>query len=105
MENNLTYKEIVNRLSYFRVKKNMSARELALRMGHSETYFYKVENGSIILNLPTFLSILEVLEVSTAEFFYPTPETFEIDAKTLGEFNKLSDSNRARILDLMDNLK
>ena len=72
MENNLTYKEIVNRLSYFRVRKNLSARELALRMGHSETYFYKVENGSIVLNLPTFLSVLEVLEVSTAVFLCDT---------------------------------
>lgn len=52
-----------------------------------------------------FLSVLEVLEVSTAEFFYTTPETFEIDAKTLADFNKLSVSNRTRILDLMDNLK
>ena len=52
-----------------------------------------------------FLSVLEVLEVSTAEFFYTTPETFEIDLKTLGDFNKLSVSNRTRILDLMDNLK
>ena len=39
-------------------------------LGNSDTYFYKVESGSIIINLPKLIDILNALEVSTEEFFY-----------------------------------
>lgn len=105
MENNLTYKEIITRIAIFRNKRNLSARELALRMGHSETYFYKVENGSIILNLPTFLEALEVLEISTYEFFYANIDNYTKDNELLTQFNNLNPDNKERIIDLMRNLK
>ena len=105
MENNLTYKEIITRIAIFRNKKDMSARELALRIGHSETYFYKVENGSIILNLPTFLETLEALEITTEEFFYGKIDAYEEDKNMLNKMQQLSDDNKNRITDLMDNLK
>lgn len=105
MDNNLTYKEIITRIAIFRNKKDMSARELALRIGHSETYFYKVENGSIILNLPTFLETLEALEITTEEFFYSKIDMYEKDKEMLNKIQQLSDDNKNRITDLMDNLK
>lgn len=105
MENNLTYKEIITRLAIFRNKKNLSARELGLRMGHSETYFYKVENESIILNLPSFLEALDVLEVSTSEFFYEDLTNYETNKEVIKLFNDLSANNQSTIIELMKNLK
>ena len=105
MNNNLSYDEIINRIAIFRNKRNLSARELSLRMGFSPTYFYKVENKSIILNVPTLLLALETLEVSTFEFFYQDIETFDKDTKMLDLYRSLEKDNKERIVDLMKNLK
>lgn len=46
MENiNLSKKEIINRIGYFRNLRNISAYKLGLELGHSKTYFYRVESG------------------------------------------------------------
>ena len=74
-------------------------------MGFSPTYFYKVENKSIILNVPTLLLALETLQVSTFEFFYQDIETFDKDTKMLDLYRSLEKDNKERIVDLMKNLK
>lgn len=66
----MNYNEIIERLSLVRTRKNLSAREFGRMLGNSDTYFYKVEDGSIIINLPKFLEMLETLEIDTEEFFY-----------------------------------
>ena len=66
----MNYNEIIERLSLIRTRKNLSAREFGRMLGNSDTYFYKVEDGSIIINLPKFLEMLETLEIDTEEFFY-----------------------------------
>lgn len=63
------YKQIVNRLTDLRVKKNLTARELGKRLGNSDTYVYKVEDCTIVLSVPKFLEILKILDVSIEEFF------------------------------------
>lgn len=79
----MTYKQIVERLSLIRTEKNLSARELGLRLGNSETYFYKIENGSIILSMPKLLEILDLFNISTEEFFYEDMQRFEKDQEIL----------------------
>ena len=86
----MEYKEIVDRLSLIRTSKNLSARELGLMLGNSETYFYKIENGSIILTLPKFLEILNTLEISTEEFFYDDFQNYKIDKEQLKIIKSLS---------------
>lgn len=79
----MTYKQIVERLSLIRTEANLSARELGLRLGNSETYFYKIENGSIILSTPKLLEVLELLGVSTQHFFYDDYQRYEKDQELL----------------------
>lgn len=86
----MDYKEIVQRLSLIRTRKNMSSIELSKLLGNSNTYFYKVEGGSIILNIPKLLEILEVLGVSTEEFFYKDFDNYENDINVLNAIKKLS---------------
>ncbi len=50
---------------------------------NSDTYFYKVESGSIIINLPKLIDILNALEVSTEEFFYNDIENYKNDKETI----------------------
>ena len=86
----MDYKQIIERLSLIRTRKNLSSRELGRMIGNSDTYFYKVEDGSIILNLPKLLEILEALEISTEEFFYDDFENYKKDKEILGITKSLS---------------
>lgn len=62
-------KELIQRIGYFRNKLNLSARELSLRLGKHDGYINKLESKDF--NLPTqmLLEIIEVLEITPAEFF------------------------------------
>ena len=86
----MDYKQIVERLSLIRTRKNLSAREFGHMLGNSDTYFYKVENGSIILNVPKLCEILETLEIETEEFFYNDFENYKRDKEILEITKSLS---------------
>ena len=100
---NLRKEEILNRIGYFRNLRNISAYKLGLELGHSKTYFYRVESGEIALTLDMLLDILDILQVTTTEFFCPS---LKDDDKILLEMiNNLSPENKQTILDLVKKLK
>ena len=104
MENiNLSKKEIIERIGYFRNLKKISAYKLGLELGHSKTYFYRIESGEIQLTLDMLLEVLEILQVSTTEFFCPIIN--KEDKNFLEIFNSLSDDSKQTILDLMKKIK
>ena len=86
----MNFKQIVERLSLIRTRKNLSSRELGLMLGNSDTYFYKVEDGSIVLNVPKLCEILEALEVDAEEFFYDDFDNYKKDKEILGITKSLS---------------
>lgn len=100
---NLNQKEIIERIGYFRAKKNISAYKLGMQLGHSKTYFYRVESGQIKLSLEAFLEILDILQITTTEFFCPILN--ERDLKLVENFKKLSTENQNTIFDLAKKLK
>ncbi len=104
MENiNLSKKEILDRIGYFRNLRNVSAYKLGMELGHSKTYFYRIESGEIQLTLNMLLDILDILQVTTTEFFCPT---LKEDDKILMEMiEKLSPENKQTIIDLIKKLK
>ena len=100
---NLSKKEILERISYFRTQKNMSAYKLGMELGHSKTYFYRIESGEIQLTIDMLIDILSILNVSTTEFFCPIMS--EENLKLLNLINNLSIENKQTILDLIKKLK
>ncbi len=103
MKENLSKSEILARIGYFRNKKNITAYKLGMELGHSKTYFYRIENGEIQLTIDLLLDILEVLNVTTTEFFCPSID--ENDRKMLDNFSKLSNDSKHTIIDLISKLK
>ncbi len=93
-------KKVVDRISYFRTKKNLSARKLSLMIGKSEPYIHSLENGSFDLSLKVLLDIFEVLKISPAEFFSDSPEAYLKDKKLLDYFSKLNEKQKDAILNL-----
>ena len=68
---NLNREKIIERISYFRTKKNISAYKLSAELGHAKNYFYRVESGKFDLSLTSFLEVLEMLDIPILELFFP----------------------------------
>ena len=79
----MNYKQIIERMSMIRTRNNLSSREFGMILGNSETYFYKVEDGSIILNVPKMLEIMNALNIDTEEFFYEDFDNYKRDKEIL----------------------
>lgn len=103
MEKILSKKQVLERIGYFRNLRKISAYKLGMELGHSKTYFYRVESGEIQLTIDMFLDVLDVLNVSTSEFFCPLVK--EEDKNVLDLYNRLSEDGKQTILDLMKKLK
>ena len=99
---NLSKKEIIERIGYFRNQRNISAYKLGMELGHSKTYFYRIESGEIQLSLDKFLEVLEILGVTTTEFFCPI---IKGDDELVSLINNLSAENKQTIIELIKKLK
>lgn len=62
-------KDIGLKLAKIRMKANLSAYELSLRIEKDATYIHKFENGKVNATLKTIFKICEVLEIKPADLF------------------------------------
>lgn len=97
---NLSYKEVLNRLGYFRNKRNLSSRETSLRLDASTGHFNRIERGNIELKMRDFLDFLDIVETSPLEFFYPNPENFEQDKELIEMIMSLNKEQKQTLLDV-----
>ena len=101
----MTYKDLVFRITYFRDKANLSARELSLRIGKNKGYINKLESTYFALPTEVLLKIIEELGVTIEEFFC-LGESYTKEGKDLlQKYNKLSQSNKDTINDLINKLQ
>lgn len=56
-------------LTRIRIKSNLSAYELSLRIGKDASYIHKVESGKINVSLKSILKICEALKIEPIELF------------------------------------
>lgn len=77
-------KEFAKRLSELRLQKDISARDLSLRIGQSESYINKIENGNALPSMTAFFYICEYFNITPAQFFDFTVQSPE----KLNEINK-----------------
>ena len=97
--------ELVQRIGYFRNKINLSARELSLRIGKSETYINQVECRNFTVSLPVLFEIIEALEITCAEFYSDNYVAYKQDKEILDTLNALPAERKNAFLDLMKNTK
>lgn len=97
--------ELVQRIGYFRNKINLSARELSLRIGKSETYINQVECRNFTVSLPVLFEIIEALEITCAKFFSDNYAAYKQDKEILDVLNALPAERKNSFLDLMKNTK
>lgn len=65
----MTKEEFSERLSKLRINKGISARDMSLSIGQSESYINNIENCVSFPSMTCFFYICEFLEISPKEFF------------------------------------
>ncbi len=83
-------KFISDRIAALRIAKNISARDMSLSLGQSQSYINNIENGKSLPSMQMFIYICEFLEIAPKDFFDENivePITF---AESLDAFKSLN---------------
>ncbi len=57
------------RLTQLRIQKGISARDMSLSLGQSESYINKIENGKAFPSMQIFFYICEYFNITPKDFF------------------------------------
>ena len=57
------------RLSYLRIQKKVSAREMSLALGQNESYINRIENKHTFPSMQIFFYICEYINITPQDFF------------------------------------
>ena len=91
------------RLTQLRMAKGVSARDMSLSLGQSESYINKIENGKTFPSMRVFFYICEYLHISPKDFFDEENVYPEILAQLIPDLLKLSDKQLQSLRELLSN--
>lgn len=95
-------KEIINRISYFRTKANLSQRALSLDIYMNESYINKLESSKDCMpSLDTLLKIIERCGTTPEEFFYEDLQHYKRNKEFLAKIQGVPDDKIDAILKLL----
>ena len=86
------------RLAQLRIQKGVSARDMSLSLGQSESYINKIENRRTTPSMSGFLYICEYLDVLPGDFFNERRPEPHISQELLTEIEKLSPRQAEHLL-------
>lgn len=92
------------RLADLRIQKGISAREMSLSLGLSDSYINKIENGKTLPSMEAFFDICNFLEISPRDFFdegYALPILIQ---SAVNEMHNLSEEQIKRMISLMQDI-
>ena len=93
------------RLIQLRLEKGVSAREMSLALGQSESYINRIENQQMLPSLTVFFYICEYLEISPKDFFDDNPE-FDLESIELfHDLQALPQKQREHIAAIIKDIK
>lgn len=98
-------KFIRTRIAKLRTEKNISARELSLELGQSNSYINAIENGNSMPSMRAFLYLCEYFKITPAEFFNEKNEHPVLMSEIITESEHLSENSLKIIIELMKNMK
>ena len=92
------------RLTELRLEKGVSARDMSLSLGQSESYINKIENKRTLPSLTGFIYICEYFGITPYEFFNYTSTSPLRTREFISEFEKLSPEHAEHILQIIKDL-
>ena len=93
-----------NRLTQLRQEKGVSARDMSLSLGQSESYINKIENRRTLPSMTGFFYICEYLNIEPFEFFDNGNQSPTKTNQLLKEINTLSPDSIELLLQLAKKL-
>ena len=93
-----------NRMTELRIQKGVSARDMSLSLGQSESYINKIENRRTLPSLTGFFYICEYLGITPQEFFNSNAAAPQKTRELLAELEKLSPEQTEHILQIVKDL-
>ena len=92
------------RLTQLRIQKGVSARDMSLSLGQSESYINKIENKRTMPSMTGFFYICEYLGIEPQAFFDPNITSPAKSAEIMEQLGKLSPEKADHILSLIRDL-
>lgn len=93
------------RLAQLRIQKGVSARDMSLTLGQSESYINKIENGKALPSMQVFFYICEYFGISPKDFFDSGNQNPAAVSALTDDLKTLTDSQIASITDIVRGLK
>ena len=92
------------RLAQLRMEKGVSARDMSLSLGQSESYINKIENRRTMPSMAGFFYICEYLGIEPQEFFDTETISPTKAAEIMQQIGKLSPDKADHILEVIKDL-
>lgn len=92
------------RLAQLRIEKGVSARDMSLSLGQSESYINKIENKHALPSMTGFFYICEYLKITPQAFFNEKNLSPSKSTQIIMEIEKLSPNKAEHILQLIQDL-
>lgn len=92
------------RLTDLRMQKGVSARDMSLSLGQSESYINKIENRRTLPSMTGFFYICEYLGITPQEFFDADAAAPQKTKELLRELEKLSPEQTSHILSVVKDI-
>ena len=104
MKNHTYRNEFCSRLTRLRMDKDVSARDMSLSLGLSESYINKIENGKVLPSMSTFFDICDYFKITPQEFFnMGEPFPFDI-AVAVDEMHHMNKEQISRMIAFMKDI-
>jgi len=102
----MEFRDIIKRISYFRIDKGVSARELSLNIGKSENYINQLESFDFIVPSDVLLQIIDNLGITPEEFFADDYKNYKTKKAILNLLEEITNSvSEDKIAALLNSLK
>lgn len=93
------------RLAQLRTAKGVSARDMSLSLGQSESYVNKIENGKAFPSMQVFFYICEYFKISPKEFFDDGTSNPALMQAVINDLRTLDEKQIANIHEIIKGLK
>lgn len=93
------------RLAQLREQKGVSARDMSLTLGQSESYINKIENGKSFPSMQIFFYICDYFKITPKDFFDSGNNNPAVIEALTNDLKTLTDSQIASIANLVKGLK
>lgn len=92
------------RLAQLRIQKGISARDMSLSLGQSESYINKIENHRTLPSMTGFFYICDYLEIEPRDFFDYTVSVPQVMSELIDASKKLTYEQTVHILQIIDDI-